>query len=52
MKAKNERITVLLVDDYPLACAGICKILETAPDIAIVGKTHDAVGPKQERDFQ
>ncbi len=52
MKAENAKVTVLLADDHPLACKGVRKILETAPDIAIVGKTQDAVGPKQERDFQ
>lgn len=38
----HDKITVLVVDDHPIALAGVRKILESAPDIAIVGETLDA----------
>lgn len=42
MTTPNDKITVLVVDDHPLALAGVRKILESAEDIAIVGETQDA----------
>jgi DNA-binding NarL/FixJ family response regulator len=34
----QERITVLLADDYPVTRAGIRAILNTAPDIQVIGE--------------
>ncbi len=42
MKKSIKSITVLLVDDHPLACAGVRKILDSIPDITVVGETQDA----------
>ena len=41
------KITVLLVEEHPLTCAGIRILLESAPDIDIVGETQDAMQIKQ-----
>lgn len=38
----HNKITVLVVDDHPVAMAGVRKILESAEDITIVGETQEA----------
>lgn len=47
MTTPNDKITVLVVDDHPIALAGVRKILEWAPDIVIVGETQDAAQVQQ-----
>jgi DNA-binding NarL/FixJ family response regulator len=42
MTTPNDKITVLVVDDHPVALAGVRKILESAEDITIVGETQEA----------
>lgn len=43
----HDKITVLVVDDHPIALAGMRKILESAPDIVIVGEAQDAAQVQQ-----
>ena len=37
----DEKITVLIADDHPIARAGIRSTLEGGPDILIVGEAQD-----------
>jgi DNA-binding NarL/FixJ family response regulator len=47
VNTSDVSITVLVVDNHPLACVGVCKILETLPDIIVVGTTQDATQAQQ-----
>jgi len=43
----TDEIRVLLADDHPVTRAGICAILEDAPDIQIVGEAKDGIEAKR-----
>lgn len=47
MQSDSETITLLLADDHPLALAGICEILEKAPDIQVVGEAENGEDVKR-----
>ena len=38
-----QAVSVLVADDYPMVCRGLQRLLEQAPDIAIVGEAHDGI---------
>jgi len=47
MSETNETIRVLLADDHPVLRAGVCAILEKAPDVHIVGEADDGTEAQQ-----
>src|SRR5689334_15107049 len=42
MGDSGDRITVLLVDDHALVREGLREILETQPDITVIGEAQDS----------
>jgi len=47
MQTKPKIITLLLVDDHPVAREGLRRILEKAPDIQIIGEAENGDGVKE-----
>ena len=47
MQAESKTITVLLADDHPVAREGVCRILDSAIDISIVGEAEDGKEVKE-----
>jgi DNA-binding NarL/FixJ family response regulator len=43
MNDQNGRITILIVDDHALVREGLREILETQPDMCVVGEAEDSV---------
>ncbi len=39
--SKNNKISVLIVDDHPPLQAGVRAMLEKAPDICVIGEAGD-----------
>ena len=42
MNDQDDRITILLVDDHALVREGLREILETQPDMRVVGEAEDS----------
>lgn len=47
MTGKGTCITVVIADDHELAREGVCKMIEAAPDIQIVGIVEDGEAAQQ-----
>ncbi len=45
--SQPQRITILIVDDHPLARAGVRSILEQAPDMQVVGEADSGSAAKE-----
>ena len=38
----EKRARVFILDDHPLICEGLARVIECQPDMAVCGQAHDA----------